>query len=76
MPDEGFKRPVRIFASVVFPEPFGPTIARKSPSYTEIYTQILVPVVPFYTYADNINWNDIKLYWQGETGALDYLTNN
>jgi len=44
--------------------------------YTEIYTQILVPVVPFFTYADNINWNDIKLYWQGETGALDYLTNN
>ena len=42
----------------------------------KIYTQILVPVVPFYTYTDNINWNDIKLYWKGEIDSLDYLTND
>ncbi len=42
----------------------------------EIYTQILVPVVPFHTYTDNINWNDIKLYWKGEIESLDYLTND
>ena len=45
-------------------------------SYIKIYSQILVPVVPFYTYADNINWIDIELYWNGKVEALDYITND
>ncbi|MFH1584347.1 MAG: CapA family protein [Actinomycetota bacterium] len=45
-------------------------------SYIKIYTQILVPVVPFYTYTDNINWTDIELYWNGKVEALDYITND
>lgn len=44
--------------------------------YSQIYTKILVPIVPFFTNADDINWNDIKLYWNGKIEALNYLTDD
>jgi len=34
---------------------------------------LYVPVVPFPTIADNVNWADIQRYWKGDTAALSSL---
>jgi poly-gamma-glutamate synthesis protein (capsule biosynthesis protein) len=37
---------------------------------------VLVPVVSFYTYNDNIYIDDLKAFWEGEENSLDYITND
>ncbi|MCJ7728144.1 MAG: hypothetical protein MUO96_05845, partial [Actinobacteria bacterium] len=37
---------------------------------------VLVPVVSFYTYNDNIYIDDLKAFWEGEENSLDYINND
>lgn len=37
---------------------------------------VLAPVVPFYTYNDYVDIDDLKAYWDGSRDALDYITND
>ena len=39
------------------------------------FNLVMVPVVPFYTYSDEIIFDDIKKYWNGDTQSLNYLSN-
>ncbi len=39
------------------------------------FNLVLVPVVPFFTYRDEISLDDIKAYWNGNIESLNYLTN-
>ncbi|MCL5986200.1 MAG: CapA family protein [Actinobacteria bacterium] len=39
------------------------------------FNLVMVPVVPFYTYNDEIIFDDIKKYWNGDTQSLNYLSN-
>ena len=37
---------------------------------------VLVPVVPFPTLADDVAWEDIVAYWQGDAARLSYLADD
>lgn len=39
------------------------------------FNLVLVPVVPFFTYSDEISFDDIKAYWNGNIESLNYLSN-
>lgn len=42
---------------------------------TEIFW-VLAPVVPFFTYNDDMYTDDFKAFWEGEENSLDYITND
>lgn len=39
------------------------------------FNLVLVPVVPFFTYRDEVSLDDIKEYWNGNIESLNYLSN-
>lgn len=37
---------------------------------------VLVPAVSFYTYCDNLKFEDFMRFWQGDKNSLNYITND
>ncbi|MCL5071417.1 MAG: CapA family protein [Actinobacteria bacterium] len=41
-----------------------------------IGSYVLVPVSSFYTYCDNLQFDDFVKFWQGDENSLNYIVNN